>query len=43
MIDIEIKNEPVDTFKKILNSKNRKLTRKTAPAKALFLDKVFYE
>ncbi|WP_421623027.1 tRNA pseudouridine(38-40) synthase TruA [Borrelia sp. MN22-0132] len=43
MIDIEIKNEPVDTFKKILNSKNRKFTRKTAPAKALFLDKVFYE
>ncbi|AHH12031.1 TRNA pseudouridine synthase A [Borrelia hermsii YBT] len=43
IIDIEIKNESVDTFKKILNSKNRKFTRTTAPAKALFLDKVFYE
>ncbi|AHH10166.1 tRNA pseudouridine(38-40) synthase TruA [Borrelia coriaceae] len=43
MIDIEIKNEPVDIFKQILNSKNRKFTRTTAPAKALFLDKVFYE
>ncbi|AAX16538.1 tRNA pseudouridine(38-40) synthase TruA [Borrelia hermsii] len=43
IIDIEIKNEPVYTFKKILNSKNRKFTRTTAPAKALFLDKVFYE
>lgn len=43
IIDIEIKNEPTDIFKKILNSKNRKFTRTTAPAKALFLDKIFYE
>ncbi|BCR21460.1 tRNA pseudouridine(38-40) synthase TruA [Borrelia sp. HM] len=43
IIDIEIKNEPTDTFKKILNLKNRKFTRTTAPAKALFLDKIFYE
>ena len=43
IIDIEIKNEPTDTFKKILNLKNRKFIRTTAPAKALFLDKIFYE
>ncbi|UER67236.1 tRNA pseudouridine(38-40) synthase TruA [Borrelia sp. BU AG58] len=43
MLDIEIKNEPVHTFLQILNSKNRKFARKTAPANALFLDKVYYE
>ncbi|AFI30797.1 tRNA pseudouridine(38-40) synthase TruA [Borrelia crocidurae] len=43
MIDIEIKNESVDTLIKILKSKNRKYARTTAPAKALFLDRVFYE
>ncbi|UGQ16845.1 tRNA pseudouridine(38-40) synthase TruA [Borrelia sp. RT1S] len=43
ILDIEIKNEPVCTFMQILNSKNRKFARRTAPAKALFLDKVYYE
>ncbi|WKC87720.1 tRNA pseudouridine(38-40) synthase TruA [Borreliella japonica] len=43
MLDIEIKNESISTFKTILKSKNRNLARKTAPANALFLDKVYYE
>ncbi|QFI14176.1 tRNA pseudouridine(38-40) synthase TruA [Borrelia sp. CA_690] len=43
ILDIEIKNEPISTFETILKSKNRNLTRTTAPANALFLDKVYYE
>lgn len=43
MLDIEIKNESVSTFETILKSKNRNLARTTAPANALFLDKVYYE
>ncbi|WP_445435760.1 tRNA pseudouridine(38-40) synthase TruA [Candidatus Borreliella tachyglossi] len=43
ILDIEIKEESICTFSKILNSKNRKFARTTAPAKALFLDKVYYE
>ncbi|QMU98833.1 tRNA pseudouridine(38-40) synthase TruA [Borrelia sp. A-FGy1] len=43
MLDIEIKNESTYTFIEILSSKNRNLARTTAPAKALFLDKVYYE
>lgn len=43
MLDIEIKNESISTFETILKSKNRNLARTTAPANALFLDKVYYE
>ncbi|MBB6031839.1 tRNA pseudouridine38-40 synthase [Borreliella spielmanii] len=43
MLDIEIKNESIFTFEEILQSKNRNLARTTAPANALFLDKVYYE
>ncbi|WPM06270.1 tRNA pseudouridine(38-40) synthase TruA [Borreliella sinica] len=43
MLDIEIKNEPISTFETILKSKNRNLARTTAPANALFLDRVYYE
>ncbi len=43
MLDIEIKNESVSTFETILKSKNRNFARTTAPANALFLDKVYYE
>ncbi|AJA89867.1 pseudouridine synthase [Borreliella chilensis] len=43
MLDIEIKKESISTFETILKSKNRNLARTTAPANALFLDKVYYE
>ncbi|WKC81274.1 tRNA pseudouridine(38-40) synthase TruA [Borreliella tanukii] len=43
MLDIEIKNESISIFEAILKSKNRNLARTTAPANALFLDKVYYE
>lgn len=43
MLDIEIKNESISIFETILKSKNRNLARTTAPANALFLDKVYYE
>nr|WP_267506182.1 tRNA pseudouridine(38-40) synthase TruA [Borreliella afzelii] len=43
MLDIEIKNESISAFETILKSKNRNLARTTAPANALFLDKVYYE
>ncbi len=43
MLDIEIKNESISTFETILKSKNRNLARTTAPANALFLERVYYE
>ncbi|MCD2332529.1 tRNA pseudouridine(38-40) synthase TruA [Borreliella americana] len=43
MLDIEIKKESISTFETILKSKNRNLVRTTAPANALFLERVYYE
>ncbi|WKD00385.1 tRNA pseudouridine(38-40) synthase TruA [Borreliella americana] len=43
MLDIEIKKESISTFETILKSKNRNLARTTAPANALFLERVYYE